>query len=88
VAMANGAMRRLLGYAAEELMSRRVWELYADPQLGEDCFAQLLHDGWASNRFSTLCGRGGGMIPTHSSAVVSKDDSGTPRFVIVGALPR
>lgn len=87
VAMANRAMRALLGYRDGEIVNRRVWELQADPESGRHCFDKLLHDGEMAQHFVLLCGRDGEMVPTYGSAVVTRDDDGKISLVIAQALP-
>ena len=88
VAMANRAMRDLLGYGAADIVDRRIWELYAEePEWGQRCFHKLLEAGQAWDRFLVFRRRDGQPVATYSSAVVTKDDRGAVGLVISHSLP-
>ena len=87
VAMANRAMRALLGYGLTDIVNRRVWDLHAEPEQGKRYFAEVLEAGQASENYLMLCRRDGKAVATYSSAVVVRDDRGAVSLVIAQSLP-
>jgi PAS domain S-box-containing protein len=71
VAMANRAMRELLGYELDELVDRRLWELQVDPEAGRSSFQTLLTNGELLEQELVDRRRDGGIIATSSSAIVT-----------------
>ncbi|MEY2477692.1 MAG: fold [Actinomycetota bacterium] len=86
VALANRALRELLGYQGGDLIGQRVAELFADPTAAA-FWSDLLVAGGAAERAMELRRRDGTSIAARSAAVVVTGRDGVARWVIGRVQP-
>jgi PAS domain S-box-containing protein len=86
VAMANRALRDLLGYGQGDLAGRDVCELIAEE--ASDCarhWQEAVAAGVTPERTARLRRRDGAWVRARVASMVVSDDSGAPRLVICRA---
>jgi PAS domain S-box-containing protein len=82
IAMANRAMRELLGYTSDELVGRSLSDLVVDgTDLGAS-WEQLLRQGSSAEHLLRFRHRSGATVITRAAAAVVFNGDGTPRLVI------
>jgi PAS domain S-box-containing protein len=86
VALANRALRGLLGYEAGDLIGQRVAELFAD-SAAATFWSDVLVAGGVAERAVRLRRRDGTSIATRSAAIVVAGTDGLVRWVIGRVQP-
>lgn len=89
VAMANRALRELLGCASQELADRMIWELLADADSAERWWGEFIvsRATGAPARVVHLRGCDGRAVSARSATIIVADAAGDPRLVIGSAVP-
>jgi PAS domain S-box-containing protein len=82
VAVANRALRELLGYSSDDLAGLHVLDLVADPHVAVACWAEWLAAGGAPDHAVDLRHRNGATIAARSAWIVVYGDDGETRMVI------